>query len=49
MLCYAVKRVNFTIDETAVAEGGAGRERLKMEVVTDGSTNTDDAIVMQIS
>ena len=31
-----VKRVNFTIDETAVAEGGTGQERLKMEVVTDG-------------
>ena len=39
-----VKRVNFTIDETAVAEGGIGRERLKMEVVTDGSTSPDDAI-----
>ena len=39
-----VKRVNFTIDETAVAEGGTGRERLKMEVVTDGSTSPDDAI-----
>ena len=25
-----VKRVNFTIDETAVAEGGTGRERLKI-------------------
>ena len=39
-----VKRVNFTIDETAVAEGGTGRERLKIEVVTDGSTSPDDAI-----
>ena len=39
-----VKRENFTIDETAVAEGGTGRERLKMEVVTDGSTSPDDAI-----
>ena len=39
-----VKRVNFTIDETAVAEGGTGRERLRMEVVTDGSTSPDDAI-----
>ena len=39
-----VKRVNFTIDETAVSEGGTGRERLKMEVVTDGSTSPDDAI-----
>ena len=39
-----VTRVNFTIDETAVAEGGTGRERLTMEVVTDGSTSPDDAI-----
>ena len=38
-----VKRVNFTIDETAVAEGEQ-EERLKMEVVTDGSTSPDDAI-----
>jgi len=27
--------VNFTIDETAVAEGGSTRERLNMELVTD--------------
>jgi len=39
-----VKRVNFTIDETAVAEGGSTRERLRMEVVTDGSTSPDDAL-----
>ncbi len=39
-----VKRVNFTIDETAVAEGGSTRERLRIEVVTDGSTSPDDAI-----
>ena len=39
-----VKRVNFTIDETAVAEGGSTRERLRMEVVTDGSTTPDDAL-----
>ena len=39
-----VKRVNFSIDETAVAEGATGRERLTMEVVTDGSTSPDDAI-----
>ena len=39
-----VRRVNFTIDETAVAEGGSTRERLRMEVVTDGSTSPDDAI-----
>ena len=27
-----------------MAEGGTGRERLTMEVVTDGSTSPDDAI-----
>ena len=39
-----ITRVNFTIDETAVAEGGSTRERLKMEIVTDGSTSPDDAL-----
>ena len=39
-----VLRVNFTFDETAVAEGGSTRERLRMEVVTDGSTSPDDAL-----
>mgnify|MGYP001442651166 FL=1 len=39
-----VRKVNFTIDETAVAEGGSTRERLRMEVVTDGSTSPDDAL-----
>ena len=39
-----VHRVNFTTDETAVAEGGSARERLRMEVVTDGSMTPDDAI-----
>ena len=39
-----LNRVNFTIDETAVAEGGSTRERLKMELVTDGSTSPDDAL-----
>ena len=39
-----INRVNFTIDETAVAEGGSSRERLKMELVTDGSTSPDDAL-----
>ncbi len=39
-----ITRVNFTIDETAVAEGGSSRERLKMELVTDGSTSPDDAL-----
>ena len=39
-----INRVNFTIDDTAVAEGGSTRERLKMELVTDGSTSPDDAL-----
>ncbi|CAI8229928.1 DNA-directed RNA polymerase subunit alpha [Prochlorococcus marinus str. MIT 1342] len=39
-----VRRVNFTIDETAVAEGGSTRERLRIEIVTDGSTTPDDAL-----
>ena len=39
-----ITRVNFTIDETAVAEGGSTRERLRMEIVTDGSTSPDDAL-----
>ena len=39
-----INRVNFTIDETAVAEVGSTRERLKMELVTDGSTSPDDAL-----
>ena len=39
-----VIRVNFTIDETAVAEGGSARERLRMEIVTDGSITPDDAL-----
>ncbi len=39
-----ITKVNFTIDETAVAEGGSTRERLKMELVTDGSTSPDDAL-----
>ena len=39
-----VTRVNFTIDETAVAEGGSARERLRMEIITDGSITPDDAL-----
>ncbi len=39
-----IKKVNFTIDETAVAEGGSTRERLRMEIVTDGSMSPDDAL-----
>ncbi len=39
-----VIRVNFSIDETAVAEGGSARERLKISIVTDGSITPDDAL-----
>ncbi len=39
-----IKKVNFTIDETAVSEGASNRERLRMEVVTDGSISPDDAV-----
>ncbi len=39
-----IKKVNFSIDETAVAEGGSTRERLRMEIVTDGSMSPDDAL-----
>ena len=39
-----IERVNFTIDETAVAEGGVTRERLRMEIVTNGSISPDDAL-----
>ncbi len=39
-----VKKVNFTIDETAVSEGGSTRERLRMEILTDGSITPDDAV-----
>jgi len=39
-----VIRVNLSIDETAVAEGGSARERLKISIVTDGSITPDDAL-----
>ena len=39
-----VIRVNFSIDETAVAEGDSARERLKISIVTDGSITPDDAL-----
>ena len=39
-----VKRCNFNIDETAVAEGGSARERLRIEICTDGSITPDDAL-----
>ena len=39
-----VKRCNFNIDETAVAEGGSAHERLRIEICTDGSITPDDAL-----
>ena len=39
-----IRKVNFNIDETAVAEGGSTRERLRMEIETDGSISPDDAL-----
>ncbi len=39
-----IKKVNFSIDETAVSEGGTNRERLRLEIVTDGSITPDDAV-----
>ena len=39
-----VRRVNFTVDETAVGEGGSARERLRLEINTNGSITPDDAL-----
>lgn len=39
-----VRRVNYTVDETAVGEGGSARERLRLEIHTDGSVTPDDAM-----
>ncbi|HRD41838.1 MAG TPA: DNA-directed RNA polymerase subunit alpha [Prochlorococcaceae cyanobacterium AMR_MDS_5431] len=39
-----VRRVNYTIDETAVGEGGAARERLRLEIQTNGSMTPEDAM-----
>jgi DNA-directed RNA polymerase subunit alpha len=39
-----VRRVNYTVDETAVGEGGSARERLRLEIVTSGSITPDDAM-----
>jgi DNA-directed RNA polymerase subunit alpha len=39
-----VRRVNYTVDETAVGEGGSARERLRIEIVTNGSITPDDAM-----
>jgi len=39
-----VRRVNYTVDETAVGEGGSARERLRLDIVTNGSISPDDAL-----
>ena len=39
-----VQRANYMIDETAVGEGGSARERLRLEIQTDGSLTPDDAM-----
>ena len=39
-----VRRVNYTVDETAVGEGGSARERLRLEIQTNGSITPDDAM-----
>ncbi len=39
-----VRRVNYTVDETAVGEGGSARERLRLEILTSGSITPDDAM-----
>ena len=39
-----VRRVNYSVDETAVGEGGSVRERLRLEIQTDGSVSPDDAM-----
>jgi DNA-directed RNA polymerase subunit alpha len=39
-----VRRVNYSVDETAVGEGGSARERLRLEIHTNGSMTPDDAM-----
>jgi DNA-directed RNA polymerase subunit alpha len=39
-----VKRVNYSVDETAVGEGGSAHERLRLEIETNGSLTPDDAM-----
>ncbi len=39
-----VRRVNYSVDETAVGEGGSARERLRLDIVTNGSMSPDDAL-----
>nr|AUG32553.1 DNA-directed RNA polymerase alpha subunit [Paulinella longichromatophora] len=39
-----VRRVNYTVDETAVGEGGSPGERLRLEIQTNGSMTPEDAM-----
>jgi DNA-directed RNA polymerase subunit alpha len=39
-----VRRVNYTVDETPVGEGGSARERLRLEIETNGTISPDDAM-----
>ena len=39
-----VRRVNYSVDETAVGEGGSAKERLSLEIETNGSITPDDAM-----
>ncbi|MFM8524321.1 MAG: DNA-directed RNA polymerase subunit alpha, partial [Cyanobacteriota bacterium] len=39
-----VRRVNYSVDETAVGEGGSARERLRLEIQPAGSVTPDDAM-----
>ncbi len=39
-----VRRVNYSVDETAVGEGGSAHERLRLEIETNGSITPDDAM-----
>ncbi len=39
-----IRRVNYSVDETAVGEGGSARERLRLEIETNGSITPDDAM-----
>jgi len=39
-----VRRVNYSVDETAVGEGGSAYERLRLEIETNGSITPDDAM-----
>jgi len=39
-----VRRVIYSVDESAVGEGGSASEKLRLEITTNGSISPDDAI-----